>query len=196
MTDKPKYFDIRQDFWQKWWDKALLYEDYLQTEEAKYKDKWDDVYARISLTDSQKVILRGLVRPLRILLMSGIWCGDCSRQGPIIQKISEANDGIEVRCIDNRSNPDLQDELRINGAMKVPVAVFLSEDFFELARFGDRHLNVYRHKMISETGAACATGLGVSDDLIAADTADWTDLIERAHAIVRLAPKYREKYKD
>ena len=142
----------------------------------------------------QLEIVEGFIRPLQVLCMSGVWCGDCVRQGPILERIANANPGLEVRFIDNHSHPELLNELRINGAMKVPVAVFLSEDFFELARFGDRHLGVYRMKLATETGPACATGLGLTDALLAEDIQAWVDVFERVHAIVRLAPFYREKY--
>ncbi len=196
MTDKPKYYDVRQDFWKKQWASGDTYEAYLDSSEPDKKAKWDDVHARLQLTDEQAQTVDGFARELNVLVLSGVWCGDCARQGPIIRKIEEANAKIRTRFVDNRSNPELQDELRINGAMKVPVAVFLNEDFFELGRFGDKHAAYYRIKLETELGPACASGVAVPDDVLAKDLSDWVDLFVRMHAIVRLAPYYRNKYAD
>lgn len=46
-------------------------------------------------------------------------CGGASKRAP----------AIEFRYLDNQQNPELQEELRINGAEEVPVVVVLSEDF-------------------------------------------------------------------
>ncbi len=196
MSEKPKYYDVRQAFWQKYWELGSDYENYLSDSDAEKSEKWRNICERIQLTAEQGELVGGFVRKLNVLVLSGIWCGDCARQGPMLQRIKEANDAIEIRFVDNRDNPELQDELRIVGAMKVPVAVFLNEDFFELGRFGDRHAAYYRDKMETELGAACSSGLAIPDDVLARDLADWIELFERMHAIVRLAPYYRGKYDD
>ena len=43
---------------------------------------------------------------------------------------------------------------------RVPVVVFLSEDGFEVGRYGDRTLSKYRQVVASQAGAACPTGIG------------------------------------
>jgi len=196
MNNSKKYQDIRQDFWKKYWNAALPFDAYLQTGKESHQRKWQDTYDRLKLTEEQKNLAATFVRNVKVIVLTGIWCGDCSRQGPVIQKISEANSCLEVRFIDNNDNPELQDELRINGAKKVPVVLFLNEDFFELGRFGDRHLAAYRTKLSKEAGVACSTGLAIGDDVLAQETVDWMDQFERMHAIVRLSPFYREKYGD
>ena len=70
-------------------------------------------------------------------------------------------------------------------------------DKFELARFGDRHLAIYRNKLSSELGPACATGLITPDQLVLQkDLQDWLDLVERCQAMLRLAPLLRNRYND
>lgn len=193
---EKKYQDIRQEFWEKSWEAALPYEDYLNTGKENYRNKWQQTYERLKLTEEQENTAASFVRKIKVILLSGIWCGDCSRQGPVLQKIAEANPCIEVRFADNQENSQLQEELRINGAKKVPVALFLNEDFFELCRFGDRHLAVYRNKLMHEAGVACSTGLAVGEDVLVREMSDWMDQFERVHAILRLSPYYRQKYGD
>ena len=197
MATLSDYHDKRVELFKSYFTKALKYQDYLATGEQVHQQRWNEHYQAVHLSPDQQGLVKGFVRKLNILFMSGIWCGDCVRQGPVVQRIAEANDLIDLRFIDNKENPELAQELRINGASKVPVAVFLSEDFFELGRFGDRHLAIYRSKLAKELGPACSTGIIVPDeDILQQDLQDWLDLLERFQAMLRLAPLLRQRYGD
>lgn len=75
--------------------------------------------------------------------------------------------------------------------------VVFSEDFYELARFGDRHLSVYRRKAATELGPACETGLvPPSGEALATELAEWCDFFERLQLMLRLAPLLRQRYGD
>ena len=197
MAQLGDYYDKRSEFFKSYFAKALNYQDYLATGEQVHQQRWNEHYQAVHLSKQQQELIGSFVRRTNILFMSGIWCGDCVRQGPVVQRIAEANELIDLRFIDNKENPELAEELKINGASKVPVAVFLSEDFFELARFGDRHLAIYRSKLAKELGPACSTGLTVpQEDVLQKDSQDWLDLIERTQAMLRLAPLLRDRYND
>ena len=119
------------------------------------------------------------------------------RQGPIFNAIEEESELCNFKFIDNRENPELLEELKINGAQKVPVIVCLSEDFFELSRFGDRHLSVYRNKVEKELGAACDPGILLPEKFdLELEISEWVDYFERLQLMLRLAPALRERYKD
>ena len=197
MAELGDYQDKRSGFFKAYFAKALTYQEYLATGEQVHQQRWTEHYQAVRLSSEQQGLVQSFIRRLNVLVMSGIWCGDCVRQGPIVQRIAEANNLIDLRFIDNKENPELAEELRLNGASKVPVAVFLSEDFFELGRFGDRHLAIYRSKLTSELGPACSTGLTVPDqDVLGRDLQDWLDLVERTQAMLRLAPLLRQRYGD
>ncbi len=196
MSDKPKYYDDRSVFWENAWQRASGYQEYLEAGDQMHRDKWNAVHESFSIGSGTVSLLSGLGRPLRVFVLSGIWCGDCVRQGPVLKKITDSIPGGEIRFIDNRSNPDIQDELRICGAMRVPVAVFLTEDFFELGRIGDRLLGCYRKKLEHETGAVCSTGLAVPEDILKEDIKEWSEIAERMLIMYKLSPFYREKYGD
>ena len=190
------YSDLREDFFRSYFSKALPYDAYLQTGEKAQASRWHDYADKISLSPELAGRVRAFIRKMPILVMSGIWCGDCARQGPMLRLIEQANPLLEFRYIDNRQNPELQNELRINGAEKVPVVVSFSEDFYELSRFGDRHLSVYRRKLETETGAACDPGFGSPEAELEAELEEWVNHFERLQAILRLAPMLRRRYSD
>ncbi len=199
MNDKPKYYDKRSDFWQGVLDRADDYDTYLANSEPAKAQNWRDFAAKLpALTDEQKERLTGYGRKLHVLLYSGVWCGDCVRQGPMVKRIVDAADaGVELHCIDRDVMPELTDELRVLGAMRVPVVVFLTEDLHEVGRFGDRLLTVYRKKLENEVGAACAVPYAETPvEELAAEQGEWVDLFERMLIMTRLAPPLRQRYDD
>ena len=92
--------------------------------------------------------------------------------------------------------PELRDELRVLGAMRVPIVLFLTEDFHEIGRYGDRPLTVYREKAATELGAACPLPGSADGGALAAETAEWLDVFERMILMARLAPPLRARHGD
>ena len=192
-----KYFDIRQDFWKAEFEKALPYEAYLAAAEETHRAKWRDMARKIHLSAEQNNRVSRFTRKINVLCSSGCWCGDCVRQGPMLLRIAEATPLIRLRFAERVEGARLTDEIRINGAAKVPATVILSEDFFELGRFGDSFLTAYRRKARTQLGAACDTGLVAPPaDEIQAEIAEWLDVFERMYLILRLSPMLRERYGD
>lgn len=199
MDERPKYFDTRSDLWRTFWSEATSYEDYLAASEPERAGRWESLGKRIPrLSAQQETHLTSYSRTLNVLVVSGDWCGDCVRQGPMIRQLVRACDeGVTLRVIDRDREPGLRDEVRILGAARVPVVVFLSEDFHEVGRFGDRMLSTYRRKAETEIGAACAVSTAkLPPAELAAERDEWVDIFERMLLMVRLAPPLRERHGD
>jgi len=199
QTTKPKYYDIRADFWESIWDQSEDYDTYLANSDPDKASRWHDKAESIpALAEELAQRVRGHNRRLCVLFYGGVWCGDCSRQGPILKQISDAaGQQVELRFIDRDASEELKNERRILGAMRVPVVVFLTEDFMEVGRFGDRMLSVYRKKAETEVGAACAIGYAADpEDQIKVEQAEWTDIAERMLLMTRLSPPLRSRYGD
>ena len=79
----------------------------------------------------------------------------------------------------------------------MPVAVFLSEDWHEVARYGERTLSIYRKLAADQLGPSCPTGLvPPADEAIRTIAAEWLAEFERAHLILRLSPRLRARHGD
>jgi len=199
MHDQPKYLDTRSLFWQQQFQSALDYESYLTASDSVHARKWQGLEDRLpSLTSEQTLRLSGHGRTMHVLVSSGVWCGDCVRQGPMLKRIAGAcGPQVDLRLIDRDSSASLSDELRILGAQRVPVVVFLSEDWFEVGRFGDRLLTVYRAKAAREFGPSCDSGLvPPAEPQLAAEQDEWVDVFERMLLMLRLSPMLRERHGD
>jgi len=197
MSDKPAYYDKRSEFWKGFWENASDYEAYLAGGSPDHQKRWRDSEERVpELTAEQLRRLQGYGRELNVLMYSGIWCGDCSRQGPLLKKVAKVcGDKVNLKIVERDASEELQDELRIVGATRVPIVAFLSEDFWEIARFGERTLSVYRAKAAREIGREYDAGI-LSPKARDRELAEWVDIFERALIIVRLSPPLRRRHGD
>jgi thiol-disulfide isomerase/thioredoxin len=177
---------------------ALPYDGYVLTGTGEQQRRWKQVYDAAMLSEPQKALIDGFVREMNVLIVSGIWCGDCVQQCPLLQRIAEANaQRIHLRLIDRDEHKDLSSQLRMNAGDRVPVTLFLAEDFEFCAAFGDRSLNRYRALAQKQLGASCPTGIAPpSNDELARTLADWLNEFERIQLMLRLSPRLRRKHGD
>jgi thiol-disulfide isomerase/thioredoxin len=177
---------------------ALPYQDYLATGKPEEQKRWGDFAELVKLTPAQKTLVGGFVREVKVLIVSGIWCGDCVQQCPILQRIAEANPAkIKLRLVDRDAHKDLSSQLRICGGDRVPVVLFMAEDHELCAICGDRTLNRYRAMASRLLGAACPTGLiAPGQDELAQTIQDWINEFERVELMLRLSGRLRQKYGD
>ena len=163
----------------------------------RHTPRWQTVYEKVVLTPRQRELLVSFRRDLPVLCLAGAWCGDCVAQCPIFERFAEASEKIRLRFLDRDEHMDLQRQLQINAGNRVPVVVFLSEDFFEVARYGERTLAKYRQMATEVLGAACPTGVvAPGEKLLAEVTQEWLDEFERAQLLLMLSPRLREKHKE
>lgn len=177
---------------------ALPYNRYVRTGNDEQQRRWQQVYDAAKLTETQKQLVLGFVREIKVLIVSGIWCGDCVQQCPLLQRIAEANPArIDLRLLDRDEHRDLADKVRINDGDRVPVALFLAEDHELCSVFGDRPLNRYRALAARQLGPSCPTGIippGAEE--LAATVQDWLNEFERVQLMLRLSARLRQKHND
>jgi Thioredoxin len=67
---------------------ALPYEQYLATGNEEQQRRWTQVYDIAHLDVTQQQLVTSFQREMKILVHSGIWCGDCVEQCLLIQRIA------------------------------------------------------------------------------------------------------------
>ena len=178
--------------------KALDYSSYLATGTAEQQRRWNQFCELISLNDAQRQLIGGFVRRMHVLVVSGIWCGDCVQQVPLLQKIAEAGPNtISLKIIDRDAHKELSSQLRVNGGDRVPIALFLAEDFELCSIYGDRSLNRYRALAAKQLGASCPIGIVPPDaGEVRATLTDWLGEFERVQLMLRLSARLRQLHGD
>ncbi len=109
-------------------ESGLAYRDYLATDPEK-ATPWNAIYEQVALTDEQRRLVGGFTRRVNVLCVSGIWCGDCVQQGPLLERIAEASPVIDLRWLDRDEHLDLAKQIMINAGLRVPTVIFMAEDY-------------------------------------------------------------------
>lgn len=187
---------------QHWFQKAQPFAAYISSgtpdQHASWK-RFDDHSRGVSpITSEQRSLLASFTRRTNVLVLSGLWCGDCVQQCPLFEQLAEINrEAIDLRFIDRDVAAELSDRYMICGGRRVPTVLFLNEDFEFVSVLGDRSLTRYRAMAAKQLGASCPLpGAPVPADEIAATRQDWLDEFERVQLILRLSPKLRQRHGD
>lgn len=179
-------------------DAGLTYDRYLATGKPDQQAAWKKIHDQVQLTAAQRALVSGFTRQINVIAVSGIWCGDCVRQGPMFQHIADASGGkIDLKWVDRDEHMDLQERVMVNAGKRVPVVVFCAEDYELAGWYGDKPLSRYRAMAAKALGASCPLpGAAVPADELAAELADWVNEFERIHLILRLSARLRKKHGD
>jgi thiol-disulfide isomerase/thioredoxin len=177
---------------------GVPFEQYVASGKTHEQANWHAFSERVSLTAAQNELVAGFTRHLNVLCLSGTWCGDCVQQVPFLSHIEKANpEHITLRILDRDASPDLAVPLKICGGSRVPVTLWLNEDFDFLGHMGDRTLSRYRVLAAKQLGGACPLpGAPVPPDEIATQLAEYVGEFERAQLMLRLSTKMRQRYGD
>ena len=186
------------DFLSKTFAAAVPYDEYVRGGTDEQQRRWQQVWDVAGLADDQVRLIRSFTRRLHVLVVSGIWCGDCVQQCPLIQKIAAANsNSIHLRLVDRDAHPELSAELKINGGARVPVVLFLSEDYELCSIYGERTLSRYRAIARRQLGPSCEIAIAPPDqDEMKATLQDWLNEFERVQLMLRISPRLRQKHND
>jgi hypothetical protein len=184
--------------WSSHFESALPYDRFLdQYATPPQRLRWNAMHSRFALKPAQRELIGGFARRMHVLCLAGAWCGDCINQCPVFDHFAQASGRIVLRFLDRDAKPELRNLLAINGGHRVPVVVFLSEDWFEVSRFGERTLSIYRRLAAEQLGPACPTGLvPPADEALVVNTIEWLAEFERAQLILRLSPRLRSRHGD
>jgi thiol-disulfide isomerase/thioredoxin len=196
MMHGPSMLD--KDMLQSKHEAGLAYNEYVAKGDEHQRQRWSEIYEQVSLTQSQRDLVSGYTRTIRITVLSGLWCGDCVAQCPLLARIAEANPScVDLRFLDRDQHEDLAERVAINGGLRVPTFIFSAEDYVFCGLFGDKTLTRYRASAEKQLGAACPLpGAPVPTAELEATLQDMVNECERIHLMLRLSPRLREKHGD
>jgi thiol-disulfide isomerase/thioredoxin len=179
-------------------DAGLAYGMYLETGTPPQREQWRNAGEKVMLTLEQRSLIGAFTRRINVLVLSGLWCGDCSSQCPMIARIGEANTAlIQARFLDRDGHPDFAKRFSIAGGLRVPTVIFMNEDFDFVSLLGDKTLSRLRATAARKLGPSCPLpGAPVAAEETAATLQDWVNEFERVHLLLRLSTKLRARYED
>ncbi|HCQ11723.1 thioredoxin family protein [Flavobacterium sp.] len=91
------------------------------------------------VVDEVKTFLENLDKDYIWLVISESWCGDAAQILPIINKMAEVSDKIDLRVVLRDDNEDLMNLFLTNGTRSIPKLIIIDKNTNEvIADFGPR----------------------------------------------------------
>ncbi len=179
-------------------ERGTSYEAFIAAGEPGHQHQWHERYGQLELEPRQHELVDGFTRSMKVLCLTGQWCGDCALQGAALQRIAEAaGDCMELRFIPRSDDfAELIVANRINEGYRVPMTWFMAEDFHPCARFGDRTLSRYRSMARKALGEAAPVVAAPPDDPVRTVLEEMLDEVERIQLLLRLSPRLRDRHGD
>ncbi len=101
--------------------------------------RFDRIYKTTALNEDLKNALKNIKTPQIWYLIVEGWCGDCAQIVPVISRIAEASDKIELKILLRDENPEFMDAYLTNGGRSVPKLIcFDKHTGEELHQWGPR----------------------------------------------------------
>lgn len=185
---------------------ALPWDQYIATAKPHEAPGWLATFEQARLTPAQEALALSFARRVNVLVISGTWCGDCVQQAPLLERIARARPaprqspqapGVDIRYLDRDQHAGFTANFKIASGGRVPVAIFLNEDFDFVSLMGDKTLARLRTLAAQSLGPACPLpGAPIPADERAAVTQDWLNEFERVALLLRLSAKLRARHND
>ena len=119
------------------WDGAVSFHRFVD-EAQQQQDLWRGVYRLARVPDWARTEA-DLLAPVRWLVIAEDWCGDAANTVPVLAKLAEEAQGVELRIVRRDEHPTLMDRyLSPTGAKAIPVVIALDSDFRPKGWWGSR----------------------------------------------------------
>jgi len=103
---------------------------------------------RIHKTTVVKEELNGLIKSKQHwVLISEAWCGDAANTVPVVSKMCEHLQTVELHILLRDDNSEVMNEYLTNGAKSIPILIVLDENYNELFVWGARPLELQKEVM-------------------------------------------------
>jgi len=166
------------------------YDEWLEIGDfPNHRDKMKAAQPEVELSPAQEGFLKGLQRPVNVVVIAEDWCGDVVRNVPALERIAAASDLVNTRYIAREDHLDLFARYLTNGGEAIPKIIFLSDQWVECGNWGPMPA---QHRLIISRGKAAGKGgdarqrvsaLYDSDPHLVETVRELMDLIDTASSV-------------
>ena len=120
------------------WDAGVTFEGFLPTAE-KNEGLWRSGWTRTRIPDAIAERMRAVTGSWKLLVLSADWCGDASNSVPVMARLAEQSENLELRLLERDDHLELMDEHLTGGtARSIPAVILLDAQNREHAWWGPR----------------------------------------------------------
>lgn len=96
-------------------------------EAEENRDMWQSVAPRARVPSGAVARAQELPGRWRLLAIADDWCGDAVNILPVVARLVEKVDSLDLRIVSRESHPELMDRHLTNGSRSIPVLILLDE---------------------------------------------------------------------
>ena len=156
-------------------NEGLTYEQYLD-QITQNKDRFIENGEKAELKPEDVETFKNLPEPINVLVIGEDWCGDVVAGLPVLAKLADQVDTLNVRIFLRDQNEDLMNQYLKEGQFKsIPVVVFFDQQMRELGHFIERPA-----AQTAESAAARNAFFAAHPEFNAPENADFGQLTPEA----------------
>ena len=92
----------------------------------------------VKIDGDKEARIAGISKKVTMLVLTESWCGDAAPALPLMNKIAEKNDKIDMGVLLRDENIELMNRFLTNGARSIPKLILLDEKNAPIAEWGPR----------------------------------------------------------
>lgn len=117
---------------------GLTYEEY-KAQMTRNRERFDETEAAVALSGDDFSFFQQLPQALNVLALAEDWCGDVIANLPVLGRLAQACEQINLRVFLRDQHLDLMDQYLKEGQFRsIPVFVLFDADFNELGHWIER----------------------------------------------------------
>ena len=106
------------------------------------------------LTENTLAQIKKENRKITWLVITEAWCGDAAQVIPVLNKLAEENENIDLKLILRDENSEVMDQFLTNGTRSIPILIVLDSETLEvLNSWGPRPTEVQKMVMDAKADA-------------------------------------------
>jgi len=125
------------------WKSGMTSEEYVSQMNTYQKEMLQRI-KDLRITSAEFDRVRNIDQGRKLLVLTEAWCKDSLMNLPIIIKIAEASEKIELRIFDRTNNEELTTYFKSEGLSNIPICWIMNEDFSTRGHWVERPKKAYR----------------------------------------------------
>ncbi|WP_204260252.1 thioredoxin family protein [Caloranaerobacter azorensis] len=88
------------------YDKGVSFDEFVNKDKDAYKEKVLEILNKIRLSDELINKIKIIDKKIKVLVCAEIWCPDCMINVPVLAKMKEYNNNIDISIVEKNGNED------------------------------------------------------------------------------------------
>jgi thiol-disulfide isomerase/thioredoxin len=98
--------------------------NYTKLNERRIK-RWNKT---LKISDESKKVIENFSKETTWLVLTESWCGDAAHVMPVMNKIAELNDNIDLKVVLRDQNKELMNQFLTNGNKSIPKLIMIDDE--------------------------------------------------------------------